>query len=521
MKQIDKKKLRSLPATQQEEYKRRLESIAEYKRINPLYFYNHPKLSTKQPHEKQLAFHSLNIRSKAFFGGNQSGKTTAGIADDLIQAVDIEILPAHLKPYKKWFGVFKCRIFTPDLSDTMLVVQDKIRDLVPLPELLGESWDSAYDKVNRFLRFKNGSWFQFMSYEQDIQKLGSATLHRIHYDEEPPKKVYEESQPRLMRYEGDQIFTMTPLQGMSWTYNDVWIASGGNDNSNEFVFTNDKNKMASVIVDMDDNPYLTEGAKEDTLRGYDAVMRKARKEGRFVHFAGLIYNEFNESIHTEIPLNEEGQIEEKPFANKNVNVVVGIDPGLVTTAVVWAAIDEDNNVVIFDELYVSNWTIKEICEGIHRMNIFHEVKPVYTVIDPHARDRSKQTGRSDQSEFTKYGVYTILGQNAVEAGINEVKQRLRDEKLVVYKNCKNLIKEFKVYRRKEQTQRSEEDIGMVPIKKDDHALDALRYLVMSRPYLPTTEIEDNRTTLEKIMDEDKENAGNPSPGSEFGQAIYA
>jgi phage terminase large subunit-like protein len=514
MKRIDKKKLATLPATQQEEYKRRLEAIAEYKRINPLYFYNHPKLSAKKPHEKQLAFHSINIRSKAFFGGNQSGKTTAGIADDIIQAVDIEILPDHLKKYKKWHGVFKCRIFTPDLSDTMLVVQDKIRDLVPLPELLGESWDSAYDKVNRFLRFKNGSWFQFMSYEQDIQKLGSATLHRIHYDEEPPRKVYEESQPRLMRYQGDQIFTMTPLQGMSWTYQDVWLASGGDDKSPESVFINEKHKMASVIVDMDDNPYLTEEAKEDTLRGYDAVMRKARKEGRFVHFAGLIYNEFSESEHTDVAPDE------KPFAGRNVNVVVGIDPGIITCAVEWAAIDEDNNVYVFDELYVKDMTIKEICEAIKKINAFHEVRPVYYVIDPHARDRSKQTGRSDQSEFTKYGIYTILGQNEVEAGINEVKQRLRDNKLIVYKNCKNLIKEFKMYRWKEPSKRVEEDPKAVPIKKEDHALDTLRYIVMSRPYLPTHDMEDNRTTLQKIMDEDKESAGNPNPGSEFGEAIY-
>lgn len=517
-KKINKQRLLALPLSEQKAYIERLERLAEFKRTHPLYFYNHPSLNAKPPHLKQLAFHSLvaNPYSRiiAFFGGNQSGKTTAGIADDLIQAVDAGVLPKHLLPFKIWEPPFKCRIFTPDLSDTMLVVQDKIKDLCPASQLVGESWDSAYDKVNRFLKFKNGSWFQFMSYEQDIQKLGSATLHRIHYDEEPPQKVYEECQPRLMRYGGDQIFTMTPLQGITWAYTDIWQASGGNNNLDEYEFFNPEIKTGCVIVDMDDNPYLTQEAKDDALRSYDANTRKARKEGRFVHFAGLIYNEFNESEH----VNKNHK--EKPFAKKNVNVVVGIDPGLLTCAVEWAAFDEDNNMTVFEELYVSDWTIKDICEQIKKINAYHEVKPVYYVIDPHARDRSKQTGRSDQSEFTKNEIYTILGQNAVQAGINEVKQRLKDNKITINANCRNLVQEFKLYRWKTPSMRVERDPQPEPIKKDDHALDALRYIVMSRPYLPISEVKDNRSVLQKMMDEDKERAENRVPTSEFGTAIY-
>jgi phage terminase large subunit-like protein len=519
---FDKKRLEELSPEKQRLYQEKLERLKEYKRVNPLYYYNHPTLSAKPIHKKQIAFHSLRIRSKAFFGGNQSGKTTAGIADDLIQAVNIDILPKHLKPFKVWYAPFKCRIFTPDLSDTMLVVQDKIKDLVPLPELVGESWDSAYDKVNRFLRFKNGSWFQFMSYEQDIQKLGSATLHRIHYDEEPPRKVYEESQPRLMRYQGDQIFTMTPLQGMSWTYNDIWVTSGGNDDKSQFVFVNQKEKVASVIVDMDDNPFLTQEAKDDTLRDYDENTRKARKEGRFVHFAGLIYNEFSEKDHVDTEHNEKPLViyddKGNEVGTKNANVIVGIDPGLLTCAVEWVYVDEDNNMTVFEELYVSDWTIKEVCEQINKMNAYHRVKPIYYIIDPHARDRSKQTGRSDQSEFTKYGVYTILGQNAVQAGINEVKQRLKDRKLTILSSCPNLIREFKMYRWKEASNRGVEvDPEPAPIKKDDHALDALRYIVMSRPYAPRLEEEDTRNWHEKMLDEDKESYdGLEVANSEFG-----
>lgn len=523
MKRISKEQIERLPHAEQQRVLKRMEEIREFKRVNPLFFFNHPTMNSKPVHMKQMEWIMLQIRIKAIFGGNQSGKTTAAIADCLIQAHDEDVLPEHLKAAKRWHGAFKCRIFTPDLSDTMYIVQQKVKDLVCHSQLIGDSWDSAYNKVERILRFKNGSFFQFMSYDQDLQKLGSATLHRIYYDEEPPYKVFEECQPRLMRYGGDQIFAMTPLQGMTWMHKDIWLKSGGDDTDlSKWKFINLKDKCASVIIDMDDNPYLSKENKDDTLSTYSQQSLRARKEGRFVHFAGLIYTEFKEQNHI-IP-----QKLEKPYASpylrkygKLANIIVGIDPGLRNTAVEWVAIDEDQNMTVFNELFVSDWTIQEICKQIHMENQFHMIKPQYYIIDPHARDRSKQTGRSDQYEFTKNGIYTILGQNNVQTGIDSVKQRLKNSKLYIQSNCENLIREFKIYRYKEQSKKIEQEVSAEPIKKDDHCLDALRYIVMSRPYAPEEVEKDERTWDEKWMDEDKEKASiGDQVSSEFGSAIF-
>ena len=46
---------------------------------NPLLKYN--------PHPKQHEYHCADTRLKGFFGGNQSGKTTAGLVDDIITAL--------------------------------------------------------------------------------------------------------------------------------------------------------------------------------------------------------------------------------------------------------------------------------------------------------------------------------------------------------------------------------------------------------------------------------------------------
>jgi phage terminase large subunit len=84
-------------------------------------------------------------------------------------------------------------------------------------------------------------------------------------------------------------------------------------------------------------------------------------------------------------------------------------------------------------------------------------------------------------EFTDHGIVTILGQNSVTAGINRVKERLQANRLLVTANCQTLIDQFRKYRWATPT-RTEDDSKEKPVKTDDHLLDALRYVVASRPY---------------------------------------
>lgn len=524
MKRINKKKLLELSVPEREEYLSAIEEIQDLKRMNPLYFFNHPTLNAKPQHQRQMEFLMLKIRTKLIFGGNQSGKSYGGAGDDVVQAVHKKYVPPHLLPAKKWNPPFKCRCFSADLQHQMLQLQEKIRELLPKEELINGSWRDSYNKQHRILHLNSGSIFEFMSYDQEIKSLGGVTIHRVHYDEEPPKKVWEESQPRLSVLGGDEIFTMTPQEGLSWTYYDMWLESGGeDDNYEKWLWVNEKEKKASIVIDIDDNPYLTEESRKDTIKGYSSEVMKARKSGRFVHFAGMIYSEFKDNEHIE----DFYGVDDKPYtpaalakSKRAAHIIVGIDPGLIKCGVLFCAVDEENNIHVFDEIYKSDWTIEQICDEIKRLNAWHEVSPMMYVIDPHARDRSKQTGRSDQSEFTKNGIYTILGQNAVQAGINDVKTRLRDNTLSVSSNCRYLIREFHTYRWKEMSHRIEQDQQPEPIKKDDHLLDALRYVCMSRPYAPVLKDDEKLTWQEKLMKEDIESKGKKEPLSEFGGGIY-
>ena len=72
--------------------------------------------------------------------------------------------------------------------------------------------------------------------------------------------------------------------------------------------------------------------------------------------------------------------------------------------------------------------------------------------------------------FVGKDVAEILG---YERPTKATKEYFAGNKIYIFPCCENLIREIKSYRWGE---------GDIPVKKDDHALDELRYYVMSRPH---------------------------------------
>jgi phage terminase large subunit-like protein len=484
---IDREALEGLSGSEREQAELVLRELEGMRLRNPLAFY--------EPHAKQQAFHAFTAQTKCFFGGNQSGKTWAGLADDIIQAVDRDVLPEHLRGYKKFEPPFLCRIMAESFPVLETTLIEKLQNLLPQDQLLGGSWKSAYEKDLRVLHFKNGSKFFFMTYEQEVRKMGGASIDRVHFDEEPPLAVFNECRLRVMARSGDLLFTMTPVFGLTWTFDALWKERG-------MQITKDVwrgQDIQVVTVDMSDNPALSPKDIELALVGMSDEERAARKEGRFVALHGLIYGDFKRDRHV---------TPERPIP-ENVNVVVGIDPGMRNAAgVVWAYLTPDDTMVAFHEGYFQGMTAKEVCREIHETNADFGINPIYYVIDPAARNKEHQTGRSTQMEYADNGIVTIAGQNSVSAGINRVRERFQTDRLFIQANCAHLIDELQKYRWK-QPPRSGEDGREAPVKKDDHLMDALRYAVMSRPYLPEERFQRNESWEQRLMREDKEAFSSP------------
>jgi hypothetical protein len=68
------------------------------------------------------------------------------------------------------------------------------------------------------------------------------------------------------------------------------------------------------------------------------------------------------------------------------------------------------------------------------------------------------------------GLDLTFAENAVEAGIFNVYQRMTTGRLKVFRSMTQWLEEFRIYRR---------DKHGKPVKQNDHLLDCTRYLIMS------------------------------------------
>jgi hypothetical protein len=89
-------------------------------------------------------------------------------------------------------------------------------------------------------------------------------------------------------------------------------------------------------------------------------------------------------------------------------------------------------------------------------------------------------------------VFATSGQNNVEAGIQQIRVRLANERLWVSPSCAGLRDEADEYAAED---REDKDQAFKVIKQNDHRLDALRYAVMERVWDPVLEADAPKNPL--------------------------
>lgn len=429
-----------------------------------------PGLNGYQPHPKQQEFHSSTAKGTLFLGGNRSGKTVGGAVETIYR-----LKGEH--PYKEVTRApTRCRSVSVDLLQGVYkIVIPEISKWIPPSLLKNGSWDDSYNKGTRTLHLTNGSFLEFLSYDQDTDKHAGTSRDWIWFDEEPPKDIFDENAARLIDTGGHWGMTMTPLLGLTWVYDDIYNA--GPETAHLFKI---------VEVSMDENPHLDSIEVEAFLVSLTSEERKARQEGRFISKTGMVYqNHFRE--HHIIP-----PISASTLRQNGEMIFCAMDHGFTNpTCFLWMSVNKDGRIIIFDEYYESQRTVAENAAAVIAKFEENGGPPSYTVGDPSIRNTDPITGTSVLIEYTNFGIPIMLGNHDQKAGINLVIQRLkgpgepyRHPQLFVTENCTNLIWEMKKLRwgawhsKKMQADRNAKEEQH---KKDDHGCDAMRYGVSSRP----------------------------------------
>jgi hypothetical protein len=122
-----------------------------------------------------------------------------------------------------------------------------------------------------------------------------------------------------------------------------------------------------------------------------------------------------------------------------VPVYEWIDPGIATdhpAAFGAAWLNPDDTLEIFHTFKLIGGTAGTWPTTSRRSRRRFDYKPRGpVVIDPSARNKHHQTGRSTQDEYRKHGIYTKPGQNDVTAGINAMKERFKTHRILLHRDC--------------------------------------------------------------------------------------
>lgn len=418
------------------------------------------KYNNEKPlHLKQIAFHKCEKRNRWVFGGNRSGKTECG-------AVEAIWWCRGIHPYRKNKDNVEGWAVSLSYEVQRDVAQAKIMKYLPknwiadISMMSGRKGSAEYGIIDYILIkniFGGVSKLSFKSCDQGREKFQGASLDFVWFDEEPPYDIYEECRMRVIDRTGDIWGTMTPLKGLTWVYDIIYLNSGDDD------------EIWCETMEWADNPYLSKKEINSLSKTMSKDTLESRRYGHFNSSEGLVYTEFEISKHViepfDIPLKWQD--------------CISIDPGLHNPlACLFFAIDYDSNVYVVDEYYKSG---KDI--DYHASKIFAKAKElnwkydskgrIYGLIDSAANQKTLSSIKSVTELFYDKGIIVNpCVEKTLFAGIATVKDYLASSKLFIFKNCVNLIREIKSYWWGK---------GDNPIKKDDHALDALRYYLMSKP----------------------------------------
>ena len=236
-----------------------------------------------------------------------------------------------------------------------------------------------------------------------------------------------------------------------------------------------------------DNPFLTRGGEyQAMLMSLPEVERKRLLEGDWDVAEGAAFTEFDRTIHVIDPIT----------LPRGWNRIRAADYGYASpSCVLWGAVDWDGNIVIYRELYVKNHTGEQLANVIIELEK-DDPTIMMSVLDSSCWNKTG-TGASIAESMIRRGVRWLPADRDRIAGKIAIHRKLQIDslslkpRLTIFKTCTNLIRTLPTLPLSKQ---NPEDVDT---KADDHAYDALRYMIMTRHTGARDYIQEAREAKEK------------------------
>lgn len=440
-----------------------------------------------KPQDHQRQFHNDPHTFKAIFGAYGSGKTTTAVIELIRHALSVPSgLSAMLAPTLQM------------LKETSYL---ELMKFMPHTHIETES----RTRGNEYILLKNGHKILLLP-SNDADKIRSLNLSAFYLEEASNAKfdvfieltartrnraaieyAYDpETKEPVMEYDAErkvyrQKIKKSRLLGIVCSNPDVgWIRT-------ELLLKSDKVFADVNYPRMDDhNPFLSTHLHSSFMNKYldpDFQIRIGRGKpdwwvkryihGSFDYSEGMVYPQFGEAIVD-------------PFIiPANWKRLFAVDFGLRDPTVMLAgAVDPELGVLyIYDEHYQAEKPVsyhagkmKEILNRVPPGLIYGQV-----IADPAGDKRGGTTMRSYFNHYAEYGLWFKPGNNQIEAGIMKVYTYFSLKKLKIMSNCIHTIAEGRAYKYAENSVDQTKNRGEKPVDAYNHAMDALRYMIMELP----------------------------------------
>ena len=306
------------------------ESIKKYL---PLYYLQMNRVQERFVRSKNAA--GRMPKTRLLEAGNQTGKTVAGVAEDI----------AHAMGFRPWLKKddpdFRIAIKVPNIGMVGCEVAGQTLAQRIEPLFLGFIPAHCQPVISRYsdgslktLTLTNnyqgepcGSTIHFRSYVQPAESYEGLIFDWIHWDEPPPQAVLNAAERGKMATNAPSWFTMTPLKE-PYIY-DIFslkaFNNGGNDQEiavfRGAVWDNCQDWCRDCNVTLPENH--PENLAPDAVRpidkcpacnkvmgfmpraGIDNYLKKitdpdereAREEGKWKHLSGLVYKQLDRAVH--------------------------------------------------------------------------------------------------------------------------------------------------------------------------------------------------------------------------------
>lgn len=397
---------------------------------------------------EQCRFHNSLADVKWLFGGNQSGKSYSNFADLALVALNWH--PVRYVPN----GVhWACTESWEQVRD--IIWEEYLKKFIPPFSI--SNIEYGQQRVPKRLFLKNGNRIEFKAFNQGRELFQARAINSIYGDEQCLHDftgILEEMEARLLKKSGWLSWSMTPIKPQPELEERIEDMP---DTDDVFKINLNDNRKSR-------GGYIPDRRIDSMIAKWPQETQATRIAGDFASFFGSVFKTYSRAVHVI-----------KPFRiPREWRRYRTFDFGFTNPFVcLWVAQDKDDNYFIYREYYERQTGIQDHIKAVK----------LFSMGEQYLNNYADPENAADRSELRKAGITTIAAQKDIARGIEMVQSKLKVKdngkpSLYIFRTCRNTCREFPSYHYPKGTNTN--NPKDIPVQKDDHTIDATRYLIYTR-----------------------------------------